>query len=91
MEQTVSKFLLNREMSAGKRPILAAEHTVFDTMSRFFNAVARTLKALGDHVRLEIQYGDLNEQMARMSLVDNLHRPPEFPNSYVRMWLSNVP
>ena len=60
--------------------------------SAFFGEVAAALKALGSgKVTLEMVCGGLPEELGKMRNNRDSCRPKEFPRSYMRMWLSNVP
>lgn len=64
---------------------------LFKSMTVFFDHLGQALKALEGHVKVELLFGDMVEELAKMRLKTNVLRPPEFPTSYIRMWLSNVP
>ncbi|KAJ3551566.1 hypothetical protein NM688_g4626 [Phlebia brevispora] len=67
------------------------ERTMVESVSKFFRVVADALKTLEGHVKLEVLQGSLNDEMSKMRLKDGSSRPSDFPKSFVRMWLSNVP
>ncbi|KAF7790664.1 hypothetical protein EIP86_001620 [Pleurotus ostreatoroseus] len=67
------------------------DRQMIDTLATFFRAVADALKALDSRVKLEILNGPLNNEMSKIRLKGDSSRPAEFPKSFVRMWLTNIP
>ncbi|KDQ51621.1 hypothetical protein JAAARDRAFT_704064 [Jaapia argillacea MUCL 33604] len=57
----------------------------------FFDSVTQALKGLSGRIQLEVLLGDLDRETEMMQLQADSTRPPEFPRSFSRIWLSNVP
>ncbi|SJL02426.1 uncharacterized protein ARMOST_05753 [Armillaria ostoyae] len=65
----------------------------FDYPSVEFNAlemVERITQFNSYHIKIELLQGDISQELMKMAYgIDN--RPPDFPRTFTRMWLSNVP
>ncbi|KAF9529083.1 hypothetical protein CPB83DRAFT_853195 [Crepidotus variabilis] len=68
-----------------------ASKTAFAIMSRFFELAANALYTLRKSLVIEIVVGDLLADIPRLIQGEFGARPPNSPNEYVRMWLSNIP
>ena len=62
----------------------------FDIVRGYFRAVADALTTLSKRVRVEVIQGSMNVELAKIQAGVSA-RPPEFPRTFLRMWLSNVP
>lgn len=67
------------------------DNYVFKSMMVFFDFLGQSIKTMDRHVKVELLYGDMVEELAKMRLKTDVMRPPEFPRTFLRMWLSNVP
>ncbi|KAA1474604.1 hypothetical protein DENSPDRAFT_824616 [Dentipellis sp. KUC8613] len=63
----------------------------YNITSTFFNAVVVALKAIKHRVKLEFLLGEHTGEMSKMRHGGDVSRPADFPRSYTRIWLSNVP
>ena len=63
----------------------------WDICSRFFEETAIAIQRLGARLKVEVLFGGLSEELAKMQFNADLDRPQDFPRQYLRMWLSNVP
>ncbi|TFY72532.1 hypothetical protein EVG20_g469 [Dentipellis fragilis] len=63
----------------------------YTIMSTFFNAVVVAMKGMSHRVKLEFLLGELTGEMSKMRYGGDVSRPADFPRSYTRIWLSNVP
>ncbi|KAK0441234.1 uncharacterized protein EV420DRAFT_1769052 [Desarmillaria tabescens] len=63
----------------------------FSVAMFFFDAVVNTLKYMRGRVKLEFLLGDVSQQLAKINFDTDSSRPVDFPKTFTRMWLSNVP
>ncbi|TCD63140.1 hypothetical protein EIP91_005899 [Steccherinum ochraceum] len=63
----------------------------FSVGQAFFSGVVDALKTLKGQIKVEIVYGELSHELAKMGLGGDGSRPDDFPKKYSRMWMSNVP
>ncbi len=63
----------------------------YTIMSTFFNAVVVAMKGMSHRVKLEFLLGEHTGEMSKMRYGGDVSRPADFPRSYTRIWLSNVP
>ncbi|GBE90092.1 hypothetical protein SCP_1801160 [Sparassis crispa] len=82
-----TKYRLNGE-SAYHRDI---DSPTFTVVNDFFVAVAKAIKGMPGRITLEILSGELMQELAKMRLKTDHTRPSEFPRSYTRAYISNVP
>jgi hypothetical protein len=68
-----------------------AESPAFTHTMRFFHGAVDALKALERKVTLEIVCGGVMEELGRMRLGTDTERPAQFPRTFTRAYLSNVP
>ncbi|KAJ7173293.1 hypothetical protein C8R46DRAFT_945999 [Mycena filopes] len=68
-----------------------AESPVYTHTMRFFQGAMDAMKALEGSIKIEIIYGGLMEEVAKMSLGTDSNRPAKFPRKFTRAYLSNVP
>ncbi|KAJ7327536.1 hypothetical protein DFH08DRAFT_940827 [Mycena albidolilacea] len=68
-----------------------AESPAFTHTMRFFQGAVDALKALEGKVTLEIVCGGVMEELGRMRLGTDTERPAQFPRTFTRAYLSNVP
>ena len=71
-------------ISRTNRRAYAASATLFED-------VAEALKALEGQVRLEVICGGVLEELQKMQVKADTARPAEFPRTFTRVWMSNVP
>ncbi|KAJ6520693.1 hypothetical protein DFH09DRAFT_1426866 [Mycena vulgaris] len=67
------------------------ESPAYTHAMRFFQAVMDSLKAFEGAVKLEIICGGLMEELGKMKLGTDINRPANFPRTFTRAYLSNVP
>ncbi|KDR74056.1 hypothetical protein GALMADRAFT_250787 [Galerina marginata CBS 339.88] len=60
-------------------------------MSTFFRDVINTIALLGDHLMIEVVQGDVISGLSKLVAGDLGKRPHDFPITFTRIWLSNVP
>ncbi|KIJ65506.1 hypothetical protein HYDPIDRAFT_130715 [Hydnomerulius pinastri MD-312] len=63
----------------------------FQHISSFFDGVVEALKILKDCVKLEFHKGEMTQELSKMRFDSDHTRPTEFPRTFTRAWLSNVP
>lgn len=68
-----------------------SEMSAYSLFATFFDAVFDALRAMKGHLVLEVISGDLMQSLSRIRLGRLGDRPPSFPTTYNRAWLSNVP
>lgn len=83
------KQLIDRGIKHAPGPYLPKSS--FDICSIFFAEVAAALKALDSKITIEVLCGGLPEELSKMKFKCDSHRPANFPRSFDRMWMSNVP
>lgn len=79
-----NRFGLGRATRRWDAP--AFSHTII-----FFEAVVDAIVALKGRIQIEILGGELVQTMSKMKIKSDESRPPAFPRSFTRAWLSNVP
>ena len=92
-EGDLDPFLLSEHIKLflRKRSTLStSKMSVFQSVSTFFEATARTLKVVNKRIKVEILLGSLNVELAKIH-AGLSNRPADFPRTFHRMWLSNVP
>ncbi|PBK68015.1 hypothetical protein ARMSODRAFT_1005025 [Armillaria solidipes] len=57
----------------------------------FFDAVVNAIKDMRGRLKLEFLLGDVSQQLAKVNFDTDSSRPMDFPKTFTRMWLSNVP
>jgi len=78
---------MDLEKATGPKDLLAT----YDWASRMFNAAAQAIIALKGRVKVELGVADLFSELQLMQSGEDHHRPQEFPRSFLRVWLSNLP
>lgn len=63
----------------------------YEWTSRMLSAAANTLVTLKSRVKVEIICTDLFSELQLMRNGEDHHRPKEFPRSFLRVWMSNIP
>jgi hypothetical protein len=63
----------------------------FTHTTRFFQGAIDGLKALQGSITLEILYGGLTQELAKMQLGTDTSRPTKFPRTFSRAYISNIP
>ncbi|KAK0230370.1 hypothetical protein IW262DRAFT_397327 [Armillaria fumosa] len=88
MVERISQF--NSRMGLLKKRKVDEDCPAYSVSEIFFDAVVDGLLALKDHIKIELLQGDISQELMKMAHgIDN--RPPGFPRTFTRMWLSNVP
>ncbi|TFY79515.1 hypothetical protein EWM64_g4494 [Hericium alpestre] len=67
------------------------DSAAFNSASQFFDGVIDALRTMGDKLTLEVILGELTQELSKMKLNGDHTRPADFPRSFTRTWLSNVP
>lgn len=70
---------------------LTADCPSYSVVWTFFNAVLEAGRDLNHKIQLEIVCGELHQELLKMRISEDGNRPTQFPKSYTRAWLSNVP
>ncbi|KII91875.1 hypothetical protein PLICRDRAFT_157310 [Plicaturopsis crispa FD-325 SS-3] len=86
IEEFNDRFDISKTSTTTEPDAPAFSHT-----TDFFDAVIDALKAMSGHVTFEILRGELSQELSKMRFAGDTSRPAEFPRSYTRAWLSNVP
>ncbi|CAA7262627.1 unnamed protein product [Cyclocybe aegerita] len=68
-----------------------SKKTGYSIMSQFFEVLAEALWSVSRMLKFEILVGDVITGVPRLVAGDFGKRPKEFPRTYSRIWLSNVP
>jgi len=63
----------------------------YDWISGMLNTAADTLVTLKDRVKVEVICAELFSELQSMRSEQDHHRPKEFPRSFLRIWMSNIP
>ena len=63
----------------------------YDWTSKMLSAGVEVLVALKGRVKIELICADLFSELQLMRSGEDRHRPKEFPRSFLRVWLSNIP
>jgi len=63
----------------------------YDWTSRMLSAAADTLVTLKGSVKVEMICTELFSELQSMRNGEDHHRPREFPRSFLRVWMSNIP
>lgn len=63
----------------------------YDWTSRMLNAAADSLVVLKGRVKVELICTELFYELQSMRNGEDHHRPKEFPRSFLRVWISNIP
>ena len=63
----------------------------YDWISRMLGAAVETLVVLKGSVKVEFICAELFSQLQSMRNGEDHHRPKEFPRSFLRIWMSNIP
>ncbi|KAK0437373.1 hypothetical protein EV421DRAFT_1828683 [Armillaria borealis] len=63
----------------------------FSVAMFFFDAVVNAIKDMRGRLILEFLLGDVSQQLAKVNFDTDSSRPMDFPKTFTRMWLSNVP
>ncbi|KAK0243185.1 hypothetical protein EDD85DRAFT_814167 [Armillaria nabsnona] len=88
MVERISQF--NSRMGLFKERKMDEDCPAYSVSEIFFDAVVDGLLTLNDHIKIELLQGDISRELMKMAHgIDN--RPPDFPRTFTRMWLSNVP
>jgi hypothetical protein len=66
-------------------------HITYDWTSRVLSAAAEALIALKGSVKVEFICAELFSELRSMRSGEDHHRPKEFPRSFLRVWMSNIP
>lgn len=59
-------------------------------MMALFDGIVDAVKVLGAQLRCEFIAGDINEEMSKVRMGADT-RPNNFPKTWTRIWLSNIP
>jgi len=65
--------------------------TTYDWASKILGAAAESLVALKGSVKVEFLCAELFSELQLMRNGEDHHRPKEFPRSFLRVWMSNIP
>lgn len=71
--------------------MLHVDTRTYAACSAFFESVAEALNAVDGRVKLEVLCGEVIDELKKMQLNADRRRPAEFPKTFNRIWLSNVP
>jgi len=63
----------------------------YDWTSRMLGAAAEVLVTLKGRVKVELACTELFSELQLMRNGEDHHRPKEFPRSFLRVWMSNIP
>ncbi|KIJ64313.1 hypothetical protein HYDPIDRAFT_112299 [Hydnomerulius pinastri MD-312] len=58
-------------------------------MSSFFEGVVEAIQALSGSIQVEMRCGEVNQEVLKIQTQTS--RPPQFPKTFTRIWLSNIP
>ncbi|KAJ6461174.1 hypothetical protein C8R47DRAFT_116012 [Mycena vitilis] len=85
--------VFNRRFGIDKGGELPAdpESPAFTHMMRFFQGAMDALRSFEGKVTLEIMCGGLMQELDKMRLGTDGDRPAQFPRSFTRAYLSNIP
>jgi hypothetical protein len=70
---------------------LAHGPTAFSVVSGFFRHVVDAVRKLGEGLKIELVLEDVVSGLPKLISGDLGERPVDFPVSFTRIWLSNVP
>ena len=73
------------------RNVSHADARAYSACSVFFESIVEALGALDGRVKLEVLCGEVIEELKKIQHGTNHHRPAEFPRTFTKIWLSNVP
>lgn len=76
---------------AEPHPDLIPDAPAYSHVSAFFDGVVEALKVMKKHIKIELLCGELIQEMSKMRFCGDESRPADFPRSFTRAWLSNVP
>lgn len=62
-----------------------------DVCEMFFGEAAAAVKVMKGRITLEFICGGVSEELAKIRFDEESTRPKDFPRTFTRMWLSNVP
>ncbi|KAK0444383.1 hypothetical protein EV421DRAFT_1800777 [Armillaria borealis] len=86
MVERITQF--NSRMGLLKERKMDDDCPAYSVSEIFFDAVVDGLLSLNDHIKIELLQGDISQELMKMAHgIDN--RPPNFPRTFTRMWLSN--
>ncbi|PBK94360.1 hypothetical protein ARMGADRAFT_1062580 [Armillaria gallica] len=71
--------------------IVDRNNPAFSIAMFFFNALVNAIKDMRGRFKLEFLLGDVSQQLAKINFDIDSSRPMDFPKTFTRMWLSNVP
>ncbi len=71
--------------------IVDRNNPAFSIAMFFFDAVVNAIKDMRGRLKLEFLLGDVSQQLAKINFDTDSSRPMDFPKTFTRMWLSNVP
>lgn len=75
-----------------RRPVKSDTLQVtYDWTSRMLDAAAEVLVALKGSVKVELACTELFSELQLMRNGEDYHRPKDFPRSFLRVWMSNIP
>jgi hypothetical protein len=60
----------------------------YSHISRFVDALVEAIKGLNGRFVIELRLGDLMQELAKLRYEA---RPPGYPRTFTRAWLSNIP
>ena len=63
----------------------------YDWISRMLGAATETLATLKGCVKVEFICAELFSELQSMRNGEDRYRPKEFPRSFLRVWMSNIP
>ncbi|GBE90098.1 hypothetical protein BKA93DRAFT_457437 [Sparassis latifolia] len=68
-----------------------ADAPTYTHLADFFGAVADSLKILKGQLKLELLFAELTQESVKMRFNSDHTRSPEFPRTFTRSYVSNVP
>lgn len=77
--------------NAGKPASSNTVQVTYDWTSSMLNAAAEALAALKGSVKVEFICAELFSELQLMRNGEDHHRPKEFPRSFLRVWMTNIP
>ncbi|KAF9480632.1 hypothetical protein BDN70DRAFT_877325 [Pholiota conissans] len=81
----------SKSFRRGAPPAFCSGKTGFATMAQFFDLVVDAIERLQDSLKIEIIKDDVFTGVQKLVSGELKQRPKEYPTTYTRMFLSNVP
>jgi len=89
--QEIDTFVRRFGLNGVVNPSANLDAPAYSHASGFFDGVAKALKAMKGHIKVELLKGEFVQTMSKMRFQADDSRPAEFPRLFTRAWLSNIP